>query len=166
MKRAIAVILAMAMTCLNIGPAYADSISIPIGTPVTISLLEELSSKTASIGQRVQFIVESDVKVKGVLVFKKHAPAIGEVTGVSAAGMVGVAGSLTVSLRQVQAVDGTMVAISSTKGGKGKSKLASTIAISVLCCVFALFRKGKNVEFKAGSLYNAYTLGTVQVDTK
>lgn len=136
---------------------------VPLGTPVTLKLMETISSKGAQVGQRVKFVVESDVIVTGRVVIKKGAAAIGEVIAASAAGMAGTAGQLTISIQTVQAVDGSLMPISSTKGAKGQSKLAASVAITALCCIFAIFMKGKDVTFFEGSIYNASTIAPIEV---
>ncbi|MCG2712030.1 MAG: hypothetical protein L6420_05600 [Elusimicrobia bacterium] len=170
MKKAnvlISIILTAGILCCNGGLIMATEIvKIPGGTFVSLQLLETVSSETAEMGQRIQFAVLSDVYIEGKTVIKKGAQAIGEVTNVSAAGMAGAAGSLTIALQMVQSVDGTMIPISSTKGGKGESKLATSVAVSLICCIFAIFMKGKNVTYATGTMYNAYTLGLVEVKVK
>lgn len=148
----------------NLGiSAAAEIIMVPTGTPVNLISLETVSSKTAQIGQRVRFSVESDVKVKGKVVVKKGAIAIGEVTEVSVAGIAGTAGKLVVKLQMVEAVDGSNLQISATKGAEGQSKLAQSVAVTALCCVLAIFIKGKDVTFEAGSFYAAYILTSTEV---
>ncbi len=148
----------------NLGiPVAAEIIKVSTGTPVNLKLVETVSSKTAQVGQRIKFSVDSDTKINGKVVVKKGAIAIGEVSEVSAAGMVGTAGKLVVTLQFVEAVDGSQLQISSTKGAKGQSKLAGSVALTAFCCVLAIFKKGKDVKFKKGSYYAAYVLTSTQV---
>lgn len=148
----------------NLGiPVAAEIINVPTGTPINSKLLETVSSKTAQVGQRVKFSVDSDTKINGKVVVKKGAIAIGEVSEVSAAGMAGTAGKLVITLQFVEAVDGSQLQISATKGAKGQSKLAESVAITALCCIFAILMKGKDVTFEAGSYYAAYVLTSTQV---
>lgn len=161
----IGLILSMLANCGLAAAAEAPkaTVKIPIGTPVILSLLETISSKTAQVGQKVRFVVTSDVVVEGKTVIKKMSNAFGEVTAAGAAGMAGTAGSLSISLQLVQGIDGSMIPISATKGGKGESKLAESVAITALCCIFAIFMKGKDITFEADSTYNSFTLAPVEV---
>lgn len=156
-----ALVLVMVMNFTLI--AFAESVKVPVGTPVNLQLLETVSSKTAHIGQQVRFSVISDVIIEGETIIKKGAIAIGEVSEVSSAGMVGVAGKLAVTLQLVDAVDGNKIQISATKGAKGKSKLAASIALTAVCCVLAIFMKGKNVVYKEGTYYTAYVMAATEV---
>ena len=162
MKQA-SLLLAGLMLAHPIGLFAAETMKVPTGTPITLSLMETVSSKTAEVGQRVRFTVDSDVLVGGKILIKKGASAWGEVTAASAAGMAGIAGALTISLQIVEAIDGTMIPISSTKGAKGESKLAQSVAITALCCIFEIFMKGEDVTFQTGSIYSAYVLAPVEI---
>ena len=164
MKKTLAslMVVSVLMGVVNFSDA-AETVKVPVGTPVTLSLLQEVSSKTATVGQRVMFTVAADVNIEGKTVIKQGASAIGEVTAASSVGMVGSAGELTVTLHTVTAADSTMIPISATKGAQGQSKLATSVAISALCCIFALFMKGKDVTFAQGTIYDAYTLALSEV---
>jgi len=55
----------------SVKPAPAFEFGIEDGTPVSLTLARELSSAKESAGNRVDFAVAEDVKVKGVVVFPK-----------------------------------------------------------------------------------------------
>lgn len=143
--------------------AVKSKVKVPVGTSVILSLLETISSKTAQVGQKVRFSIVSDVIVDDKIVIKKGAVATGEITAAGAAGMAGTAGSLTVNLQLIEGADGSMIPISATKGAKGESRLAQSVAITALCCIFAIFMKGKDVTFEQGSTYSGYTIAPVEV---
>ena len=55
----------------SVKPAPAFEFGIEDGTPVSLTLARELSSAKESAGNRVDFAVAEDVKVKGVVVIPK-----------------------------------------------------------------------------------------------
>lgn len=148
-------------------PASAATVvKIPAGTPVSLKLDQTVDSKTAQTGQKVRFSVLNDVKVKGRVVIKAGTQAIGEVVHARDAGMLGTAGALHIAVRTVEAVDGTPVVLDSRKGTEGKDKMVQSVGIAMLCCIFALFMKGKEATMEAGALFDAMVVAPVEVTTE
>src|SRR3954447_22509553 len=70
------------------------SIVLPAGTPVELTTVDPLDSRTAKQGQRFALRVSEDVMVGSVTVIARGTAAVGEVEAVSGKGMVGKAGRL------------------------------------------------------------------------
>jgi hypothetical protein len=69
-------------TLVFAGPAWAARVSVPDGTPVSVRLKADLSSRRAEIGDRVDFAVAHAVIVGGVVVIPEGSVAWGAVQSV------------------------------------------------------------------------------------
>jgi len=90
-----------------------------------------------------------------VIVAKAGAKALGAVTHVKKAGMMGKAGELNMRLEYVLVGD-TRMTIRGTKGKEGQGKEGTAVALTVLFGPIGLIKHGKNVEIKEGTPLGAY----------
>ncbi len=132
---------------------------IPKGTEVRLSFDSDVSSKTAKIGDKINFHVVDDVLVDGQVVIKKGSAAAGTVTDVAKGRRFGVNARLKIRLDPVAAADGTMVPIASRQKGKAtgsgtdKAAMASGAGALVLGPIglgIGYFVTGKELNVKAG----------------
>lgn len=77
-------------------PVLAASIEVREGTRVPITVTSEYTSKTIESGQRINAIIEDDVKINNVIVFKKGDNAILNISDVKKAGFVGMSGMMEI----------------------------------------------------------------------
>lgn len=131
------------------------------GTEVHLTFAEDLSSKTATVDDRVNFLLEEPLKVDDVVVAKAGSKAVGSVTHVRKAGMLGKAGELNVRLEYLK-VGETRVRLRANKGKEGEGKEGTMVVLAVLFGPIGLIKKGKNVEVKSGTALKAY----IDEDTK
>ena len=75
-------------------PVLAQTIQITSGTRVPITVKSEYNSKNVISGQQIDAIIEDDINIKGVNVFKKGDPACINVSEVKKAGFVGIPGEM------------------------------------------------------------------------
>ena len=75
------------------------------GTEANLKFAQDISSKTAAEDDRVNFELAEDLKVGDVTVAKAGAKAVGTVTHVKKAGMMGKGGELNVRLEYVKIGD-------------------------------------------------------------
>jgi biopolymer transport protein ExbD len=125
------------------------------GTDVKLKFAQDLSSKTAAEDDPVNLVLDEDLKVGDVVVAKAGAKALGTVTHVKKAGMMGKAGELNMRLEYVIVGDSRMK-LRGTKGKEGQGKEGAAVALTVLFGPIGLIKHGKNVEIKEGTPLAAY----------
>ncbi|HOP05752.1 MAG TPA: hypothetical protein PLF13_00530 [candidate division Zixibacteria bacterium] len=144
----------------------AESITVPAGTVVSLRTVEELHPRNLHIGDRVVLRVASDVIIQGKTVIAAGASAHGEITAAKKKGMAGVNAEIGLSVRSVEAVDGTNVALYGTKYSGGQSKTTESVIFTILCCVLFLLMQGEDASIPSGTLIDAELAGTVQVQVE
>lgn len=93
-------------------PAPAFSVMLSAGTPVEVNLNESLDLDLATRGQAVDFIVRHDVVVNGKVLIAAGAWATGVIQKVKMA-CDGNCGTITLTMTEARAVDGTVVRLRS-----------------------------------------------------
>jgi len=165
-KRQIAATLLTVMTLQSAAPLIAATMAtkVPAGTLVRLRASGTVTGSNSSVGNTVIFTVTNDVKVDGAVVIKAGANAIGTVSSVRKAGIIGSAGSVGVSLTSVTAVDGTEIPISASAVREGEDKQITALIIGLLCLV-GFFMKGGEGELQAGSTLEARTISEATITT-
>ena len=125
------------------------------GTDVKLKFAQDLSSKTAAEDDPVKLVLDEDLKVGDVVIAKAGAKALGAVTHVKKAGMMGKAGELNMRLEYVLVGDARMK-LRGTKGKEGQGKEGAAVALTVLLFPIGLNKHVKNVEIKQGTPLAAY----------
>lgn len=125
------------------------------GTDVKLKFAQDLTSKTAAEDDPVNLVLDEDLKVGDVVIAKAGAKALGTVTHVKKAGMIGKAGELNMRLEYVLVSDARMK-IRGTKGKEGQGKEGTAVALTILFGPIGLIKHGKNVEIKEGTPLAAY----------
>jgi hypothetical protein len=141
----------------------AEAVKIPSGTVILVNPATEISPNTSNVGDKVNFTVINDVKINGNTLIKAGAPATGEVTTATKKGNIGAPAKIGISLKLVQAIDGTWIPINGSKMVQGDSKQTESIAVSLLRCVFALFMKGKDASITPSMQIDATVLSEATV---
>lgn len=166
LDRAVVVVLLVAFipAVLPLPRATAQGkVTIPEGTRLAVKIQETVSSESAKQGQLVRFEVVRDVEVKGKVVIKAGAPAVGEVTRVASKKMIGREGELQVTIRYATAVDGSQVPLRASLEQKGEGKLETTVVLGVVLCPLFLMMKGEDAVIPAGTEYNVFVDRPVDV---
>ena len=135
--------------------AIAGTVMVPVGTQITLEFPQVVSPESYEIGQSVALIVQNDVIIGGQVVFEAGSAATGEVTQSETAGGVGKPAKIGVTAVNVEAVDGSMIAVSGTTYIEGEDKQSSTLIITILCCILGLLMKGGDAEIPAGATLDA-----------
>lgn len=125
------------------------------GTDVKLKFAQDLSSKTATDDDPVNFVLDEDIKVGDVTVVKAGAKALGTITHAKKAGMMGKGGELNLRLEYLVTGDSRM-RLRGTKGKEGEGKVGAAVALTVLFGPIGLIKHGKNVEVKQGTPLLAY----------
>jgi hypothetical protein len=132
------------------------------GSDVSLTFDQDISSKTASEGDPVQFVLADDVKVGNVIVAKAGCIAVGEVAHAEKNGMMGKAGNLDIRLDYLK-VGSNKVQLRGTKGNEGASGAGSAVALTVLFGPIGLIKHGHNVDIKKGTALHAYVASDINL---
>jgi hypothetical protein len=125
------------------------------GSDVPLTFDQDISSKTATEGDPVQFVLADDLKIGNVVVAKAGSIAVGEVAHAEKNGMMGKAGNLDIRLDYLK-IGSTKVKLRGTKGNEGASGAGSAVALTVLFGPIGLIKHGHNVDIKKGTALIAY----------
>lgn len=141
------------------------------GTPIKIRLTRNLSSADATTGERVDFEVLEDIKVKDVIVVPRGGLALATVTEAQAKRRMARGGKLNVNIDDVRLLDGEKAPLRAVKEAKGGGHTgAMTGAIVATAIVFFpaaplfLFMHGKDITIPKGTEITAYVNGDISLD--
>lgn len=152
-------------------PVSALAFGLVEDTPVRLRLLRNMSSKDATTGEKVDFEVIEDVKVRDVVVIRQGGLAIATVTEAQHRRRLGRSGKLNMNIDYVQLVSGEKVPLRAVKGGKGGTRTTAMtgalVASGILffpAAPFFLFMKGKDITIPKGSEVSAYVAADTPLD--
>ena len=141
------------------------------GTPIKIRLSRNLSSKTETTGNTVDFEVLEDVKAGDTIVILKGAVATGTITNAVKARRLGRAGKLDIVIDSVRTVANEKVALRAVRdseGGSNAGKMTGAIVGTAILFFPAaplfLLWKGKEYEVPKGTEITAYVNGDMKLD--
>lgn len=143
------------------------------GTPVKLRITRNLSSADATTGDRVDFEVLEDVKVKDSIVIPRGGIALATVTEAQHKRRMARGGKLDVNIDDVRLADGEKAPLRAVKEVKGGGHTgAMTGAIVGTAIVFFpaaplfLFMHGKDITIPKGTEITAYINGDIPLDPK
>lgn len=121
------------------------------GTPITVRLLEEVTTKdkAARVGQRIKMEVAAPVEVNGVVVIPAGSPAEGEVVSVRNKGMWGKSGRLEARVLYTR-VNGRQIRLTGTFDDKGVTGTAGVIGAVALAPIVGFFVTGTSAVLPMG----------------
>ena len=141
------------------------------GTPIKLRLTRNLSSADATTGDRVDFEVLEDIKVKDVMVIPRGGLALATVTEAQHKRRMARGGKLDVNIDDVRLVDGEKAPLRAVKEVKGGGHTgAMTGAMIGTAIVFFpaaplfLFMHGKDITIPKGTEVTAYVNGDIPLD--
>jgi hypothetical protein len=141
------------------------------GTPIKLRLTRNLSSADATTGDRVDFEVLEDVKVKDVIVVPRGGLALATVTEAEHKRRMARGGKLDVNIDDVRLIDGEKAPLRAVKEAKGGGHTgAMTGAMIGTAIVFFpaaplfLFMHGKDITIPKGTEITAYVNGDIPLD--
>lgn len=159
---ATATVTLISIVCLITAPAGSSSnakqseeIVLTEGTPINVVTAQEISSKTASPNDPVNFKVDEDLAINGHVIVSKGTPAKGSVINAEKGGYLGKSGKLGIQVESTQTVDGRPLKLRAAKGKEGNDKTNSTAALSILSPLF-LFKKGGDARIAEGTRVTVY----------
>src|SRR6267378_150165 len=141
------------------------------GTPIKLRITRNLSSADATTGDRVDFEVLEDVKVKDVIVVPRGGLALATVTEAQHKRRMARGGKLDVNIDDVRLIDGEKAPLRAVKEAKGGGHTgAMTGAMIGTAIVFFpaaplfLFMHGKDITIPKGTEITAYVNGDIPLD--
>ncbi len=141
------------------------------GTPIKLRLTRNLSSADATTGDRVDFEVLEDIKVKDVIVVPRGGLALATVTEAQHKRRMARGGKLDVNIDDVRLTDGEKAPLRAVKEVKGGGHTgAMTGAMIGTAIVFFpaaplfLFMHGKDITIPKGTEVTAYINGDIPLD--
>ena len=137
-----------AALCVNPAP---DEIVVTEGTPISVTIAKEVTSKEAKPNDPVDFTVAEDLVINGQTIVRKGTPAVGSVINAEKGGYMGKSGKLAVQVESTTTSDGQRLKLRAAKGREGDDKTMSTMALSMISPAF-LFRKGSEAKIVAGTV--------------
>lgn len=162
--RSIACSLVAIATLLAPGPTQAEPVKLPAGMSVDLELQHHVNSAYVPAGSPVYFRVQKDVKIDDRVLIRAGTLATGKMEQAQKRGMVGHSGSMFLTVRTVDAVDGTVVAIDADLTKQGRSRVGATVAWSLFWGVPGLITKGVNPYLERGEKIVAQTVADTLID--
>jgi hypothetical protein len=133
-------------------PASATStgkMTLNEGADVSLKFAQDLSSKTAAEDNPVNLVLAEDLKIGDVVIAKSGAKAVGTITHMKKAGMMGEAGELNMRLQYLLVGD-TRVELRGTKGKDGQGKAGTAVALTVLFGPIGLIKTRQERGYQRG----------------
>ena len=101
-----------------------SSLTLQEGQIIKVRLLENLSSKTSYVGEKIHLEAATDVYINGVKAIREGAKVLGEIvevkTGTAFPPLLNKKGFLKITIKYVEAVNGQLVPLSSVYEKKGR----------------------------------------------
>jgi PEGA domain len=143
------------------------------GTPIKLRLTRNLSSADATTGDRVDFEVLEDIKVKDVIVVPRGGLALATVTEAQHKRRMARGGKLDVNIDDVRLVDGEKAPLRAVKEAKGgghtgamTGAMVGTAIVFFPAAPLFLFMHGKDITIPKGTEITAYVNGDIPLDPK
>jgi hypothetical protein len=122
---------------------------LPTSTPIKLNALEEVSSKTVEVGNRVRFSVAEDVVEGGVVAIPRGSSAMGTVSWKTGRAIGGKSGKFEVTFDDVT-VNGQRVKLMGKHRQEGKGNTVGALFGSILI-------SGRSAVMLPGQTVNALT---------
>jgi hypothetical protein len=129
-------------------------------TPIHLVFVTQLSSKTADVGDAIEFRVADDVTDTSGILVNRGTPATGVVTAVNRTGAGGAPGELEFEVNFLT-VNGATIALRGSAALEGDAKVPGAEMLIPVAGMFTVLRHGKDAEIRSGTPMTA----TVAADT-
>jgi hypothetical protein len=142
-------------------PLKSGTITVTDGTPIRLRLRRHLFSRTAELGQSVEFQVAANVLVDGEIAIVKDTRAHGKATEAKAGRGFGRRSALSFAVDWVTAVDGSNIPLRNSGESVRGEKEGGRVAAAALTAgiLGAWLERGDDVVMRAGSEYSAFVAG-------
>jgi hypothetical protein len=158
----LATALPLALSIAVVHPASAQSVILPEGMTIQLETRQEISSKSARVGDSVDLAVAKAVTIGGVTILPAGSPATGEVTRVTDNGLLGRSGKLDIRVGTLK-VGEQDVPVRGRRNARGKSGTLGAVGAGIVFLPLAIIVRGKDVKLPAGTVFEVYVDREVQV---
>lgn len=140
---------------MEISTIPANHAYIPQNTILTVELTQDISSKHIKTGMPVPLTLKENLIVNDVVVAPAGTEVYGVVTKATKSGFFGRSGKLEFQINYLNAVNGVKIPLQYTTKKEAGSD-GGAVAVALLASTVGGFlMKGKNVTYKAGTLFEA-----------
>lgn len=133
--------------------ASAQSATLPEDLSIKLETRQDISSKTARVGDRVELAVAKPVVIGGVTLIPAGAPAVGEVVSVRDNGLLGRSGKLGISVSKLTAGE-VDIAVHGQHNAQGKSGKLGAMGAGMIFPPLGIIIRGKDVKLPAGTSFD------------
>ena len=156
--RSAILLLLYCSTATTMGASHPVSKRIQAGTRILVKIDQNITSKSAKMGEPVPAVVSSDVIADKSITIASGARCDGQITQVRKAWYLGQPGMVQLQIKYVQAVDGSLIPVT---GGvitnEGSSKQTESVVIAYVLCIFFALLHGDEGEIPLGTVVECYT---------
>lgn len=134
-----------------------DTSTLRAGTPVSLRMMETLSTKGKKLREGTRFNLETaePVTLNGMTVIPVGSPAIGEVIDVKNKGMWGKSGRINVRVLYVRA-NGRQIRLTGVADDKGTAGTVAVVGAAVFVPVVGFFVTGTSATIPTGAAVSAF----------
>jgi hypothetical protein len=153
------------------GTVEAHWVSIPVGLPVKVKLLDEINSRKGRVGDTFQFSVMDTVIHQGMVVIPKGARGRGSIVHLTRPRKLGIDARLMLDLKEIRALDSTLIPLAyGSKTSRPQQLAVGASAAGMLILgpggiVFGMAVKGKEKIIPAGTEFAAQISQPVRIYT-
>lgn len=142
------------------GTIQANWVSVPVGLPIKVKIIDELSSLNSKPGDQFQYLISETVVVDDYVLFPKGSSGVGILQKVKKPGNLGRDARLLLDFDMIRAIDGTPIKINigSKSSNLNRSyqlavgaSAAGMLALGPEGILFGLAVKGKDQTIPAGT---------------
>ena len=150
---------------MEISTIPSDHAYIPENTILTVELVRDISSKHIKTGMPVPLILKENLIVNDIVAAPAGSEVYGVVTKATKSGFFGRSGKLEFQINYLNAVNGVHIPLQYiTKKESGSD--GGAVAVALLASpVGGFLMKGKNVTYKAGTLFDARVTADTDLET-
>jgi hypothetical protein len=138
----------------------AAEVTLESGTIIFVENVDTLDPSDLNVGDSIDFRVYDDVVVDGYVVINGGSPVSGTVTKAQGEGALGKAAKLTVQVKSVEAVDGTIIGLSGSQTVAGEDKSTEAVGGGLFLCAPMLLMKGEAATIPANTRLECRVMST------
>jgi hypothetical protein len=141
----------------------ADSSQVLLGgTPVELIFAGDVSSKNASVGDKVPVTLASDLMIGSTTVAKKGSLGSVTIIQVDKTGAGGAPGDLAFRVDPLN-VNGRVIQLRGMEEREGEAKPPNATALIPVVGPFTVFKHGKDATISSGTAFTAYVDGDISL---
>lgn len=135
--------------------AAAQSVILPEGMTIPLQVRQDVSSKSAHLGDEVALAVAKAIMIGGVPVIAAGSPVTGKVVRVRDNGLLGRSGKLDIQVSKIRAGD-TDVPVRGRQNVKGAAGTLGAVGAGMVFLPLAVIVRGKDVKLPTGTTFDVY----------